>query len=222
MRTGTRLARTTAKLLIAFFALSGVLGAHPRHGHSHRSHSQSTNTLLSSSAAYELDSDFKADRVTLHSNGFDKTISIAFGNSRNKILGFTTRSDDGGKLVAGDIDRDGDVDLIWVGGSDPNNAVVLINQGEGSFAEVSDNSSYSSELDELFNAGGSPGKRSLKRHRKTSSLTSSFFSDLSFGLKTSFDTPRTENRLVATVERVADRAAIFTPVRKRGPPSILR
>src|SRR5207253_7189451 len=117
---------------------------------------QAIDTQLCSTTAYVLDTDSKAARVTLQSNGFDKTISIKFGNSKNKVLGFTTRSDDSGNLVAGDIDRDGDVDLIWVGGADRNNAIVLINQGEGNFAESGDNSLYASELDELFDPGDSP------------------------------------------------------------------
>ena len=210
----------TAKVLIALFVLSCVSRAHPRRHHAHKAHSQVTNSTTLPSSAYELDADSKADRVTLHSNGVDKTVSIAFGNSRNKVLGFTTRSGEGGNLVAGDIDRDGDVDLIWVAGADRNNAVVLINQGKGNFAEISDNTPYSSELDELFNTDDSPPKRSLKKHRQSSSLTSSSFSDIGPGLETWVHAPAVQQNYLATVERVADRLAILTHVRKRGPPSI--
>jgi len=221
VRPGIRLTKATAQLLIALFVLSCVSRGHSRRLHPPKTNSKATNSLLNSSSAYELDTDFKADRVAIRSNGFDKTISIEFGNSRNEILGFTTRSDDDGNLVAGDIDRDGDVDLIWVGGADPNNAVVLINQGGGNFAAVTDNTPYASELDELFNTDDSPYKRSLKKHRKSSSLTSSSFSGIGPGLAARIHAPTVQNRLVATVERVADRLAIFTQVPKRGPPSIL-
>jgi len=218
---GSSLKSATAKVLIALFVLSCVSRAHTRRPHTHKTHSQAIDAQLCSTTAYVLDTDSKAARVTLQSNGFDKTISIKFGNSKNKVLGFTTRSDDSGNLVAGDIDRDGDVDLIWVGGADRNNAIVLINQGEGNFAESGDNSLYASELDELFDPGDSPHKRSLKKHHKSSSLTSSSFSDIALDLELRFHAPAVKQHPGATVERVADRLAILTHLRKRGPPSIL-
>lgn len=221
MRPGINLTKATAKVLIALFVLSCVSRAHPWRPHTHKSHSQTTNSPLVTSATYELDTDLKADRVTLESNGFDRAISIKFGNLRSKELAFTSRSDDGGNLVVGDIDCDGDVDLIWVGSTDRNNAVVWINQGEGNFAEVSDNAPYSSELDELFNIGDSPDKRLVKLRRKSSSLTSSSFSDIGLGLETRFNAQTFQKHSVAPVERVADRLTILTHVRRRGPPSIL-
>ena len=201
--------------------LSCVSRAHPWRPHAHKAHSQPTNSQPGLPTAYELDTDCKADRVTLQSNGFDKTIGIRFGNLRSKELSFTTSDDDGGNLIAGDIDRDGDVDLIWVGSADRNNTVVWINQGEGNFAEASDNALYSSEIDELFDTGDAPYKRLVKHRRKSSSLTSSSFSDIGLGLESRFYALTVQKHSLATVERVADRLAILTHVRKRGPPSIL-
>ena len=207
----------TAKVLIALFVLSCVSRAHTRRPHTHKTHSQAIDAQLSSTTAYVLDTDSKAARVTLQSNGFDKTISIKFGNFRRRILGFTTRSDAGGNLVVGDIDRDGDVDLIWVGSTNRNN-VVWINEGEGNFAEVSDNAQYTSEL-ELFNFGDSSDKRIIKKHRKNSSLTSSS-PDIGVALATSFYASAIQKHPVSRVECAFDRSAILTHVRKRGPPSI--
>jgi hypothetical protein len=221
VRPGINLTKATAKLLIALFVLSCVSRAHPWRPHTHKAHSQTTNASRRTPAAYELDTDLKADQVILESNGFDKTINIKFGNLRSKELAFRSRTDDGGNLVVGDIDRDGDVDLIWVGNTGSNNAVVWINQGEGDFAEVSDNGPYSSELDELFNIGDPPDKRSVKHGRKSSSLTSSSFSDIGLGLETRSNARTVQKHSVATFERVADHPAILTHVRKRGPPSIL-
>ncbi len=193
MHPGSSLKSATAKVLIALFVLSCVSRAHTRRPHTHKTHSQAIDAQLCATTAYVLDTDSKAARVTLQSNGFDKTISIKFGNSKNKVLGFTTRSD----------------------------AIVLINQGEGNFAESGDNSLYASELDELFDPGDSPHKRSLKKHHKSSSLTSSSFSDIALDLELRFHAPAVKQHPVATVERVADRLAILTHLRKRGPPSIL-
>lgn len=208
-------------MLIALFVLSCVSRAHPWRHHGHKAHAQAAGSRSRPAAAHELDTDLKADQAELEANGFDKTINIKFGNLRSKEPGFTTTSDDAGILIASDLDGDGDVDLIWVGRAERNNAVVLINQGEGNFAEVSDNAPYSSELDGLFNPGDSSHKRSLKKHRKSSSLISSSFSDIDLGLEIWFRAPTVQKHSLATVERVADRLAILSDVSPRGPPSIL-
>lgn len=209
------LTKATARLLVALFVLSCVTRAHPRRPLAHEPHSH-----VISAVPFGSDTHHKANLVTLESNGFDKTISIKFGSLPNKELSFTTLSDDAGNLVATDIDRDGDVDLIWVGSADRNHAVVWINRGEGDFAEASDNTPYSSELDELFNTSDVPGKHSVKKHRRNSSLVSPHFSDISLAAENQFHAPPIQKHFVATVERVADRLAIITHVRERGPPSI--
>lgn len=221
MRPGISLTKATAKVLIALIMLSCVSRAHPWRHKSHKTHSEATVSTFRWSPVYELDADFKADHVVFQPNGFDKTISIRFGNLQNKEFAFTTSTDDDGNLVAGDIDRDGDVDLIWVGNTGRNNAVVLINHGDGNFVEAADNTPYASDLDELFDPGGSPHRRSFKKHHKSSSLTSSSFSDTALDLEFRLHAPAVQPNYVATVERVADRLALLTHVPKRGPPAIL-
>lgn len=220
MRPGISLTKATAKVLIALILLSCLSRAHPWRHNTHKTHSGPSVTTFRSPAAYELDADFKADQVIFEPNGFAKTISIKFGNLQNKEFAFTTSTDDDGNLVAGDIDRDGDVDLIWVGSRDRNNAVVLINRGDGNFVEAADNTPYASDLDGLFDPGSSH-PRSVKKHHKSSSLTSSSFSDLALDLEFRFRAPAVQPNYVATVERVAYRRALLTHVPKRGPPAIL-
>jgi hypothetical protein len=211
-----KLTKATARLLIALFVLSCVSRAHPGRPHAHERHSQVTSVV-----PFESENHHKSNLVTLESNGFDKKISIEFGDLRGKELSFITPSENTGSLVATDIDRDGDVDFIWVGSADRNNAVVLINEGEGNFAEVSDNAPFASELDELVNTSDFPGKKSVKKHRRSSSLVSSHFSDLGLAAETLFHAPAIQQRCARAVESVADRLAILANVRKRGPPSIL-
>lgn len=221
MFLGSKFTRATAKFLIALFAISYAVRAHPWRSISHRSHPPATNSQVNPAAAgYHLDSDLVADRVTLQSNGFEKRISIRFGNLRKQELGFTASSADLGDLVVGDIDRDGDVDLIWVG-AEQKNAVVWLNQGEGDFVESSDSQPYSAELDELFNPGDPPNKHHVKQRSRSSSLVSSTFSDIGVVLGIEFHAPILRRPTFVAVERPADRLSFLTPIPKRGPPSIL-
>lgn len=211
--------RTTARFLIALFALSCVARAHPWRSHQHKPHSPTSHSPVYPNGAYHLDNDLVADLVTLESNGFEKRIHIRFGNSRNQHLGFSTSSNEDGKLVAGDIDRDGDIDLIWLG-STSKSAVVLINQGEGDFAEASDNAPYS-ELDDLFNLGDPPDKRLVQHRRKTSTLTSSTLSDIAPSIVSELHVPTVKRFPVCTVGQNVDQLTFLANDPKRGPPSIL-
>ena len=215
MQARIKLTKATARMLIALFLLSCVSRAHPSIHHAHEPHSQLTAVV-----PFESGTHHKTNLVTLESSGFDKKIGIKYGNRPGKELSFSTLSDNAGSLVATDIDRDGDVDLIWVGSADRNNAVVLLNEGEGNFAEVSDNAPYASELDELFNTSDFPGQRSVQKRHRSSSLVSSHFSDLGLAAETLFHAPTIHQCFARAIERVADRL-ILANVRKRGPPSIL-
>ena len=203
-------------MLIALLVLSCVSRAHTRRPRAHEPHSQ-INTVV----PFESENHRGSNFVTLESNGFDKKIGIKHGNLPGKELSFSTLSDNAGSIVATDIDRDGDVDLIWLGNTDRNNAVVLLNEGEGNFAEVSDNAPYASELDELFNTSDFPGQRSVQKRHRSSSLISSHFSDLGLAAEILFQASTTQQRGARAVASVADRLTILANVRKRGPPSIL-
>jgi hypothetical protein len=211
--------RATAKILIALFTLSCVARAHP--GLPHKSN-QSLHSTSSSArpGGYHLDHDLIADRVTLESNGCEKTIKIRFGNFRSEQLGFNTGSDEGGKLVAGDIDRDGDVDLIWIGNADQRNAVVLLNEGDGNFVEANDSDFYTGELDGLF-SGDSSSKRRVGHHRKNASLVSSPFSESAQIAAAPLLSPPPSISTLATFTRLNDHLVFLASIPQRGPPRIL-
>lgn len=207
--------------MIVLFAISCAVRGHPSPPHSHKPQTQATKSAVNPSAGYHLDRDLVADRLTLESNGADKRIRIRFGNLRRQELGFSTTTADGGNLVAGDIDRDGDVDLIWVG-TEQKSAVVWLNQGEGDFVEAIDNQPYSAELDELFNAGDPPDKRLVKQRSRNSSLVSSSFSDIGAAvMEVEFHAPIVRRPTFVRVERPADRLCFLAQLQRRGPPSIL-
>jgi len=206
-----------ALTLIALFLLSCVPRGHA-HRHPHQKTSTATNLFNTSLAAWDVDGDIRQDRVTLQSNGHDKTIRIHFGNTRRSQIAFTAPSDDSGRLVAGDIDRDGDVDLVWVGAADRKEAVVLLNDGDGNFAEVTDNSQFASELDDLFSSGDPSGKRSLKHKQKTLVLPSAWFHDVGLPSLIKFQ-PDTVNLAPAFVPKpLGVQSPFVNHLCKRGPP----
>jgi len=170
---------------------------------------------------YDLDGDLRADRVSLESNGFFKTISIKFGNARNSELGFTASSAGWGIVVADDIDHDGDLDLIWVGSSELETAVIWINDGKGDFTEARDNAPYASELNALLSSSDPSDQHSLQAGRQTYSLTSSSFPDIGLAVASRFACATNHLASSAGSDGFAKRSGFLTYLRKRGPPLVL-
>jgi len=212
--------RAAALALIALFILSCVPRAHARHHRQRSSQSKSNSAKISLTATVDFDADAAQDRATLQSNGFDKTIRLRFGDARRADLAFATGSADWGNLVAGDIDRDGDVDLVWVGSS-TRDAVVLLNDGQGNFAAATDTSLYASELDDLFGSNDPSSPNKLKRGRKSSSLTSTSFHELGFAFLTGFQADPIRVAHLSSRELLKGQSLFVCYLRKRGPPSVL-
>jgi hypothetical protein len=212
--------RVTAKILIALFTLSCVVRAYPWRPHKSDHHLPANSSSASLRGFYQLDRDLVADRVTLEANGCEKTIKIRFGNFRIERLGFNTGSDEDGKLVAGDIDRDGDVDLIWIGNAVQRNAVVLLNEGDGNFVEANDSDAYAGELDGLF-GNDSSGQRRVGHHRKNASLVSSTFSETAQVASARLLSPPPGSSTRATFTRLTDPLVFLASIPQRGPPRIL-
>jgi len=210
--------KAAALTLIALFLLSCVPRTHAHRASHHKSRNDLFNTSL---AAWDVDGDIRQDRVTLQSNGHDKTIRILFGNTRRSQIAFTAPSDDSGRLVAGDIDRDGDVDLVWVGATDRKEAVVLLNDGDGNFAEITDNSQFASELDDLFSGGDPSGNRSLKRRQKTLVLPSASFHDVGLPLLVRFENTSVNPAPAFVPKPLSVQSPVVNHLCKRGPPPSL-
>lgn len=213
--------RAAAIVLIALFVLSSVPYAY---AHRHHRHESSRSLIdfgkIRLDTACDLDADLRPDRLTLIANGDQRTLNIRFGDARRSQVSFRSRTNAPGNLFARDIDRDGDVDLVWVGTGDRQNAVVLVNNGEGNFAEATDNSPYASELDGLFGGIDPSGNLKLKRGRKTSTLASASFHQVGLPLLTRFQCIAT-SRFHVSIEPPLSQSSFTCCIRKRGPPVVL-
>jgi len=85
----------------------------------------------------DFDGDNQLDRATLSSSGHLKTIHIALSRSSWRALSFDSDVLDRGVLISGDIDDDGDIDLVWMS---PTAGKYLhwLGDGRGNFAAGSD------------------------------------------------------------------------------------
>jgi hypothetical protein len=81
----------------------------------------------------DFDGDNKLDHATIFSEGVSKRIRIAFGKSAWSLLLFESQTSDQGRLASGDVDGDGDSDLIWIG-QETGEFITWVGDGRGNFA----------------------------------------------------------------------------------------
>src|SRR5262249_15650634 len=78
-------------------------------------------------------SDNKLDQATLFSDGTRKRIHIAFGTLLWSSLSFDSTVSERGGLFSGDVDHDGDIDLVWTA-DNGKKSVTWLGDGRGNFA----------------------------------------------------------------------------------------
>jgi len=81
----------------------------------------------------DFDGDNKLDQATLSSNGRFKSVHIAFGGAAWSSLSFDSDEPQRGSLVSGDIDDDGDIDLVWFS-QNADKFVAWMGDGRGNFS----------------------------------------------------------------------------------------
>src|SRR5262249_52974770 len=81
----------------------------------------------------DFDGDTELDQATLSSSGGLKSIHIVFGKSSWSSLSFDSNEADRGGLLSGDIDSDGDMDLVWISQS-AGKFVAWLGDGRGHFS----------------------------------------------------------------------------------------
>src|SRR4030095_5152583 len=62
----------------------------------------------------DFDGDNRLDQAKLSSRGELKIIRVFFGETSSVVVDFKSNAADGGPLISGAIDNDGDIDLVWV------------------------------------------------------------------------------------------------------------
>ena len=82
----------------------------------------------------DFDGDHKLDQAELSSRGRFKTIYVTLGKSSWRSLFFDSVVSDKGRLVSGDLDNDGDDDLIWMSQGNPEEFVIWLGDGRGDFS----------------------------------------------------------------------------------------
>jgi len=220
VRRGINPRKAVAAVLVALIALSClpiVLGS------SRATPVPQLAPILSTVAlpvSADLDGDYATDNVNLRSDGFDKTVDIQFANLRTRRFTFASKSLDKGKLIARDVDGDGDIDLIWVAGREQKTVVVLINNGKGELTQAKDNAPYAGELKEILSNSEPSDQHSLQLGQTNVSLTSSSFSDIGLTTPHRFICTTIKIKPLTGLNIPGERPAFLSYIYKRGPPLI--
>src|SRR6266566_6045239 len=86
----------------------------------------------------DFDGDNHLDQARLSSHGSHKQIHVHLQESSSKTLSFDSGMSDPGSLLSGDVDRDGDADLIWISRTAAPVLVFWMGDGRGNFTFISD------------------------------------------------------------------------------------
>lgn len=101
----------------------------------------------------DFDGDNKLDWASLSTNGPFKTIHVALGNSSRHLLSFDSELADRGALISGDVDEDGDLDLIWISQS-AGKFVAWLGDGHGKFQAGANTPASFDRLEALLAGAG--------------------------------------------------------------------
>jgi hypothetical protein len=170
----------------------------------------------------DFDGDNRLDQAHLVSHGSKKQISLHFQQSTSKTLSFDVGIADPGSLVSGDINHDGDADLVWLSHTSSMKIVFWVGDGHGNFTVINDPVLQSQLSREFFHRG----IRWQPSRSTTDDYPDGLLSDAGI------DTPHTTGDWIPYLVLTRSGpnrqtvAAISSPflsvVQKRGPPSLAR
>jgi hypothetical protein len=106
------------------------------------------SSLLPFASLYsDFDGDAQPDCAELDAK---RDIRLTFSNSAATQLHFESNAWDRGRLLAGDIDRDNDADLIWISLAQPESIAVWTGDGKGHFEAAPDARRYGTGIGRLL------------------------------------------------------------------------
>lgn len=165
----------------------------------------------------DLNGDRKPEKIDLLAGGSLRTIQIELETQRENLT-FSVDKNHQGFLIPYDIDRDSDLDLIWVVSADKKKSIVYINDGRANFRIQKDASRFASELNGLVPDDDPYDQQSLKLKRKdagakaTPSCRIVFTSGHQFAFTEDWTTPASQ------VSVFNLRSPFLSYLRERGPP----
>ena len=127
----------------------------------------------------DFDGDGHLEEVELFFEGTQNSIAVHVSRSNVSLYRFEAKISPFGRVLAGDFDHDGDLDLIWLTGAGPD-SVLVGDDGQGNFEFVDDTHLYASELRILIDSELNAGLASQRSDVPTYVFT---FSDHSKDLK---------------------------------------
>lgn len=165
----------------------------------------------------DFDGDNKPDRATLSSEGSFKTIYINWGRSSRSSFSFDSGASDPGRLLTGDIDRNGAIDLIWVSLNDSRKFAVWLGNGHGQFI-IGTNSEFNFRRVQALLGEGKPRltEKSSRCELPGAMLSTSMVTPPVFAWHPALALP--ENS-VLTPPLPPVCWLCFSAIQKRGPPS---
>lgn len=104
----------------------------------------------------DVNGDGHLEKVELFSEGTQNSIAVHFNRWNVSLYRFEAKISPFGRVLAGDFDHDGDLDLIWLSGGGPD-SVLLHNDGQGNFELLDNTHLYASELHRTINSETSVG-----------------------------------------------------------------
>lgn len=165
----------------------------------------------------DFDGDNKLDEATVLSDGAAKSIHIAFGKSSSSSLFFDSSIAERGSLISGDIDEDGDIDLVWISQS-AGRFVAWLGDGRGNFSAGADPKPYYDRIRALFANAGPKWNHSGGGPEPTAVLLGSGFS-VPVGFRYYPHLPP-QSRLL-TIDLPVICSPCSAVLRLRGPPSTI-
>ena len=165
----------------------------------------------------DFDGDSKLDQAELSASGRHKSIAISLSRSWVTHLSFETETFDRGRLLAGDIDHDNDLDLVWVSQTQPHVAVVWLGDGAGNFERAKDQQAYAAEIGSLLGMRADSGISQRGAEQESACLSPpSSWPDLALNSQPDLTVPPASS--IARIERRRGLTRFSSALHERGPP----